>query len=594
MDSHFINVYVKNKILARRINCVTLDNTWCLKMPEEGPAALALLDFKEYLQESMNIVLGEETEKIFSVSIRPELENAYEILVSDSSVTFCGGSEAAVVQAVFRAEDLMNRLGGPYLEKKQHSYSPVVFPRLVSSGIGENVYPKEYLNLILHHGYNGILITADGSETDFPQISLAHERGLLVFAEIAFACEDPNVFVTLAGMGFDGFLFGRAVAKKHIFSGEYAEFLLKISQAVRAEHPKAELVLDISAWSDVPETDKLNLIKKLPEPMIVLASFDGGQTLTREDVSIKTHPNTLALAEASETFLKEYRAAQEKGLRVWAATCASGRTDDFGLIPYIPAMMQWLLRIDALKNLSVAGTVETGAYGFFPSIISAFSKEQLLSPCSEAGVCIQQLAGQHYGNTEKMMFVFKKLSDGVNFLLPSQADIEGPFLYGPAFPLLTKRQEQLLAEEDFYSYPFAKKDITLEVDCLLKAAESFDKAASILGNMKTENGAVAELYAICTLLTNTLITCVNAKRWYRRRYASNKEEGFKKRFLMEQMAYIAQQEIQNARESAELIAEYPFLSGNKKHGALCSLEKLEQKIRYTEASMQELKENLRK
>ncbi len=141
-----------------------------------------------------------------------------------------------------------------------------------------------------------------------------------------------------------------------------------------------------------------------------------------------------------------------------------------------------------------------------------------------------------------------------------------------------------------------QKDITLEVDCLLKAAEHFDNAAVILKNIctQTQEEAVMELYAVCTLLTNTLLTCVNAKRWYRRRAAFRGEEGFKKRFLAEQMVHIAQQEIKNAQETAELIAAYPFLSGNAKYADLCSLERLEEKIQYTEKAILELKEFLQK
>lgn len=629
MNTYFMKVHAKKKriALAKRTNCIVIDPTWSLLLPEGGAAAAALADFKEYLQTAVGVTLCECGEKQLSVSVIPDLGNAYEIIVEDAQVTFCGGTAAAAAQAVYRAEDMMSDLGGPYLEKKKHVYTPSVFPRLVSSGIQENSYPEDYLKAILHYGYHGILVTVHEKEAAkfAPLLSCAHEMGLLVLADIAFSYSGPDDFGRLTHFGFDGFIFGRAFdfksrdphtskllraenrndeGQKRIHKPdasewpcmEYVSILKDIREAVQAENKKAFIVLDTSAWSKAPEKDRIALIEKLPQNIIVLGSFDEGQKLVREQIRIKTHANTLVMAEASEVFLAEYQAAKQRGLTVWAYTAASGRTDDFGLISYIPAMMQWLLRLDGIKQLEISGAVETGAYGFVPSIVSAFAKEQLTEPCKEAGVCIQQLAARYYGaeNTEKLMIVFKKLSDGVNFLLPSNADSRGPFLCGPAFPLLTDAQEHLWKKEEIYEYPFAQRDITLEVDCLLKAAENFDKAAVILKNIctQTQEEAVTELYALCTLLTNTLVTCVNAKRWYRRRYASRTEEGFKKRFLMEQMVHIAQQEIKNAQESAELIAAYPFFSGNVKYEDLCSLEQLEEKIRYTERSMQELKEFL--
>ncbi len=626
MNTCFMRRYANRKrmALAKRTNCIKIDSAWRMDMPADGPAAAALADFREYLQTSMGVTLREDGEKQISISVRPELGNGYEIIAEDARVIFCGGTAAAAAQAVYRAEDMMEDLGGPYLEKRTHVYTPSVFPRLVSSGMRENSYPEEYLKQILHFGYHGILVTVRDEEPEelLPLISRAHELGLLVLADIAFSYSAPDIFSKLLRRGFDGFLFGRAfdfqsrdphtskllrtenrnaAGEKRVNKPdasewpcmEYAGILADICQVVQQENQKAFLVLDTSAWSNVPEKDRTALIEKLPSGVILLGSFDAGQKLTREQIHIKTHANTLVMAEASESFLAECRAAKQRGLTVWAYTAASGRTDDFGLIPYLPAMMQWLLRLDSLKQLGISGAVETGAYGFVPSMISAFTKEQLTAPCEEAGVCIQRLTARYYGaeNLEKMMIVFKKLSDGVNFLLPGSADRKGPFLCGPAFPLLTDTQERLLSGEEIYAYPFAQKDITLEVDCLLKAAENFDKAADILKNicMQAREEAAAELYAVCLLLTNTLITSVNAKRWYRRRYASRTEEGFKKRFLAEQMVHIAQQENKNAQETADLIAAYPFLSGNAKDADLCSLEKLEEKIRYTENSIQELK-----
>ncbi len=630
VDEHFINGYKKNSksFLARRTDCMEIDNRWYIEFPANGPAAAALLDFKQFLQKSMDVVLNDYGEKKISILINPGLKNDYEMIVEEAQIIFCGGTESAAAQAVFRAEDTMTLLRGPYLKKGRFQYHPRFFPRLVSSGIAQNKYPNDYLTMILRHGYNGIVVEIQDIETQkfVPLLSQAHKRGLLVFAAPAFVYAQKENFEDLTRLGFDGFIFGRNFdfkSKDPHTSGllrsenrneegekrinkpdasqwhclDYAEILKEIQDAIIAINPNAMVVLDTSSWNTASQQDKTALIHKLPSNTVLLISFDSNQKLIREGVRVKTYANTLVMSQASEMFLAEYTAAKERGLPVWASTAASGRTDDFGLIPYIPAMMQWLLRFDALKDLEITGTLETGKYGFFPSVISEFAKEQFTEPCQEAGISIQQLAAVHYGseNTEKMMLVFKKLSDGVNFLFSDRQDIAGPFLCGPAFPLLTEREEAFLGKNKIYDYAFWEKDITLETDILLKAAENFDKAAGILKSIcegRPKEKETAELYAVCTLLTNTLITCVNAKRWYRRRYAFVREEGFKKQFLLEQMIHIGQQEIKNAQESAEIIAEYPFLSGNILDHDLCSLEKLEEKIRLTEKSIGELKKML--
>lgn len=289
------------------------------------------------------------------------------------------------------------------------------------------------------------------------------------------------------------------------------------------------------------------------------------------------------MAQPSDEFVECYKLAKEKGIQVWVLNYSGGRTTEFGAVPYIPAMMQWFMRSVSLSEFEIQATVECGNYGFVPSIVGEYTKMQNFSPCDEGGICIQKLAAMHFGpeNTEKVMMAFKKVTDGVNYLVYNYADFEGPMQFGPAYPLINGK---------LYEYDFDKYDITLETDVNLKAADCFNKATMILSHI--ENSEAKNLMYILNFAVNTLVTCANTKRWYRRIDALEKNDtDYKQKFLYEQMLKIGEQEIKNAYDTAEILINAPFLEGNNTD-LLCTANALDAKIRLTENAINEIRKKV--
>ena len=235
------------------------------------------------------------------------------------------------------------------------------------------------------------------------------------------------------------------------------------------------------------------------------------------------------------------------------------------------------------EEFDISATVETSKYGFLPSIVAEFTKGQLYVDALDGGVYLQQLAGEHFGNEniEKIVMVFKKLSDAANYLIINKADISGPLMFGPAYPL---------TDSEIYDFPFAQKDITYETDCNLKAADCFNRAAAILSHIDNENAK--ELMYICLFAVNSLVTSANAKRWYRRLFASKTMDlDFKKKFVLEQMVKIGEEEIANANDTLEILENAPYLWGNR-FEELCSVDALETKIILTRRAITKIKEQI--
>ena len=198
---------------------------------------------------------------------------------------------------------------------------------------------------------------------------------------------------------------------------------------------------------------------------------------------------------------------------------------------------------------------------------------------------MQKLAAMHFGaeNIEKVMMAFKKVTDGVNYLIYNYADYQGPLQFGPAYPLVNN---------SLYQYDFKNNDVTYETDINLNAADGLNKAAMILGRL--DNEEAKRLSNILNFAVNTLITCANTKRWYRRLYVTeNTDADFKRNFLYEQMVKIGQEEISNTFEAAEILAKEPYLQGNNTE-MLCTVGAMDAKISLTQKAIEEIKKKINK
>lgn len=545
VDYFELHTYLKRKYLAKGQNYITFNEDWCVKTTEL-PVGFAIEDFKICLERSFGAFLGDSGEKFIDFKIEKDMGHSYKINVTSDSVTFIASDFTGIVQAIYYAEDLMKQFGDASLEIKEHSVAPCFWPRIVTSALDGGTFTQEYLNIILHYGYNGVVFYNHDNDA----FELAKNMGLMVYFN---GINDNSEF------NYDGIIIDDI-----------------------PENFQSNVIYSTVYWEKSFD-EKINLIKQMPQNSTIILSIDSDQVVEKDGVNYKLNSGSLVMNQCSDSFIKCLNVAKEKGINVITSTSGCGRTNEFGTVPFIPAMMQWFMRNQALKKISIFASLESEKYGFIPNIVGEFTKSQLLSPCDEGGIAIQKIASMHYGaeNTEKVMMAFKKVTDGVNWLVFNDADKNGPLQFGPAYPLING---------NLYEYDFDKSDATIETDINMKACDAFNKAAMILSHI--DNEQAKELSVILNFIVNTLVTCANSKRWYRRLNAINKTDiDYKKQFLYDQMIKIGEQEIKNAYETAELLIKAPYLSQNN-FEPLCTAEALEAKIKLTQNAVNEIKKKL--
>ena len=536
LDSFVLHKDRKRKYLAKGNNYVTLDETWSFGAFDDS-ISFAVDDFSVCLKDSFGVTLGKNGDKLITLNIESGLNHGFRIEVTDTSIAFFASDNAALVQALFYAEDMMKLFGDASLEKGTAEKSPLLWPRIATSALAGGAYTREYLNIILHYGYNGVMVYYHDEQT----LALIREMGLL-----CYYCGEADP----SASGYDG-----VVTEDTKFACENVIYDLSNSG-----DPKASLA-------------------ELPEGASVILSFDGGQSIEKDGVAFDTVNGSIVMSEPSDSFCECFKLAKEKSMHVICANSASGRTSELSTVPYLPAMMQWFMRHQALKEWGAVSTLESDSLGFIPSIVGEFTKHLFYTGCDEGGILIQKLAIAHFGaeNSEKVMMAFKKVTDGANWLIYNYADKSGPMWFGPAYPLVEAR---------LYEYDFDRFDITYETDVNLKAADGFNKAAMILGHI--DNDEAKELAQILLFAVNTLVSSANAKRWYRRLDAvSRTDADYKKKFLYEQMLKIGEQEIKNAYDTADILIACPYLSSNNCE-ELCTPDALDAKIRLTQAAVGEI------
>ncbi len=526
---------VKRKYLAKGKNYITFDESWSIENTNL-PVLFATEDFKECLKKSFEITLGENTDKKIKFSEKDMAENSFEITVTDNEVAFSAANNFMLVQALFYAEDLMKQYGDGSLEKKTYTVSTKIKERIATSALEIDEFTKEYVNVLLHFGYTGAILYSHNAES----LNNLREKGMKVYL-----FSDESDYFEL----YDGVIS----EKGNILSLENIE-------------------------------DKIAAIKATDKKTVIL-SFDEGQAIERDGVDFITKQGSLVMAQPSDLFRSLFDEAKKKGIKIWVLNYGAGKTEEVPAMPYIPAMMQWFMRLNSLNEFDIDCTVESGRVGFIPSIVGEFTKAMNYVPCDEGGICIQKLASMHFGaeNTEKVMMAFKKATDGVNYLIYNYADFDGPLQFGPAYPLING---------DLYEYDFENNDITLETDINLKAADCFNKASMILSHI--ENDEAQQMSCILAFLVNTLVTCANTKRWYRRIDALKKTDAdYKQNFLYEQLLKIGEQEIKNAYDTADILIKAPFLEGSNTE-FLCTANALDAKIRLTENALNEIRKKINK
>ena len=96
-------------------NEVMIDESWAIgyDAPHDSICDIAVKDFRDYLETSMNLslrIVREKGEKVFWIEVDNSLEKGFVLDVRKNSVTLSAAEDSLVFRATIHIEDMMNAL----------------------------------------------------------------------------------------------------------------------------------------------------------------------------------------------------------------------------------------------------------------------------------------------------------------------------------------------------------------------------------------------------------------------------------------------------------------------------------------------------
>ncbi len=420
----------------------------------------------------------------------------YLITTDKKGISIAGYDDVGVAQALYFLEDLMNIRKAPYIKHGEMRRKALFDLRITQSPFGMFEYPDEALALIAHRGYNAIeLWLKDECTTlrgDYIDVKLLCERaekyGIKVYGEL-YALHDvypddpqadefyDNLYGSLfkacpklAGVTLVGEaahfqskdpLVGKAPGRANYVDGiptgklspgwwpccDYYKLVEKVKNAARKYQPKADIIVCSYNWGHAPEKYRRKLIESLPNDVSILATWEMFHRIRRtENTVLHTADYTLQFVGPGDYFVGEAKAAKEKGIRLYTIANTSGRTWDFGVIPYEPMSTQWIKRFEGMckahKEWNLTGVVENIHYGFHPSIIGDLEKWAFFTGTKPLKEVLDDLLKRDFEeNAEKVGKAMEVFSEAITHYSTQDDDQYGAFRIGPSYPFWVRKPD---------------------------------------------------------------------------------------------------------------------------------------------------------
>lgn len=510
----------------------------------------------------------------------------------EDSIKVYGNDGRGLAAALYYLEDMMCYAKGPFLERGETRKKPIMTPTMVHSGYALDDYPDEYLNRIAHEGRDTILVfTWDVNKChtgflDFNDlIARAARYGLDVYA-YSFLIGGPHPDEPGAEEAYDamyGKLFRECPGLKGVtMVGEVTEFKSKdphvskfrcrdkvtddlpdgklwpgwypcedlpqwvslVSKVIRKVKPDADIVLWSYNWGFNPKEARVKLIENLPTDITLEATWEMFDYKEMGDVKSAISDYSLSYVGPSPYFASEAVAAKKRGIKLYTMSQAAGVTWDFGAIPYEPMPYQWLRRYEkmrqAIAEWDLRGGMETHHHGFYPSLITKFSKHAFLSPDEPLEEILDKVFVMEYGeeNLDKVREGFRLWSEAINYYTPTEGEFCGAGRIGPAYPFClfhhAKPEDKekaffgsavvnveycnsMLGSYYFISRPPAESFINLrqkpELESLYKMYDLMEQGVAVFDSIENPNRKLKEVINLGKYLTVYMKTIVNAKEW---------------------------------------------------------------------------------
>lgn len=460
--------------------------------------SIAARDFVDYLQTSMHLTARvadqRESKKChLRVALQQELGDAsgymgHRITVTDADILLEGYDDRGIAQGFYFLEDLMNLRRGPFLKKGVLQRKALFSPRITHSPLGAFEYTDEALSLIAHQGYDAIDVwMKEPNQTlvgflDFNQLcQRAQKYGVDVYVEIYMEHsahpDDPGAqefYDTMYGdlfrkcPGIKGLTFvGEAsnfrsrdprvrqlTEKKDITDNiptgkpnagwwpccDYPQLMAMIQKAVYKFRPDADIIFCSYNWGFQPEEERIKLIEALPDGISLLATWDMFHQFKLGEATENITDYSLQFVGPGEYFVSEAIAAKKRGMKIYSIANTSGRTWDFGVVPYEPMPYQWIKRYKAIlkarEDWGLCGILENIHYGFHPSFVADLEKWAFFTQVKPMEQILEELLIRDFGaeNLEVVDRTMHIWSEAITHCVAASEDQYGTLRIGPSYP----------------------------------------------------------------------------------------------------------------------------------------------------------------
>ena len=393
---------------------------------------------------------------------------------------------------------------------------------------------------------------------------------VLVGESIEFPSRDPHV---AKGRYFeidpDGIPSGK-VSSGWYPCEDYPVWLSLLQRVIYNQKPDADIVFWTYNWGYQPEEARIKLIETLPKDIALLATFEMFEPKVYSSHQAHCADYTLSFEGPGQYFKSEASAAKKRGIRLYAMTNTGGLTWDFGVIPYEPMPYQWLRRYDAMRkaadDFNLSGLMESHHYGFYPSFISKLAKLSFTEPRRSLESLAVQIIKGEFGeeNFENANAALKLWSDAIRSYTPTDSDQYGAFRVGPAYPFCLIKMVSLPSSPEAmfgnkictssYSSAADSRDSLLslrlpeEIKSLKNMRDMLTQGIQLLKDAPVQNEKLAALTNLGSFIARSVITGMNAKKWYRYKCklaaVESKEEATQLLDKMEQLLILEKENVQ--------------------------------------------------
>ncbi len=564
----------------------------------------AVRDFEDYLFTSQGVsamVVKEEKGADVVIALGSNLGEAdgymgYKITTTKSGITLLGYDERGIAQGLYYLEDLMNIRKAPYIKVGEVARKALFSPRKTQSPFGMYEWNDTAFQILAHRGFDAIELWIKDPWTnkrgEWIDIRLIAERakryGIDVYLQLYsphtahpddegaqefydelygtlfkvcpllkgvtlvgeatnFASRDPNVGLSPHSKNFIDNIPTGKISPGWYPCSDYPKWVAMILKSIRKYSSDAELAFCTYNWGFAPEEDRIKLIENLPDGITVLATWDMFQKRKTGNSTFDICDYSLSFEGPGDYFISEAKAVlKRKGIKMAAIANSSGRTWDFGTVPYEPMPEQWIKRYKNMQKahdeLGLCSILENIHYGFHPSFITDLEKQAFFTPVESLEQTLLNILARDFGkdNLKKVKSATELFSEAITHYVPTNEDQYGAFRVGPSYPLwsgdlaglpssipnggkMPNRPHAMFGNGVYFGVYTTDNEgrnslpgvrIYDEIKATKKVEELLDKGIGVLESIENPNEKLERLILLAKFMRNSCRTVINVKEHY--------------------------------------------------------------------------------